>query len=42
MKVKKPIRLSLKFIVSVDGNSMYGEAKAGMLPSSKLMGHRIS
>lgn len=42
MKVKKPIRLSLKFIVSVDGNSMYGEAKAGMLPSSKLIGHRIS
>lgn len=42
MKVTKPMRLTLKFIVSVDGNNMYGEAKAGMLPSSKLMGHRIS
>ncbi|MBA4538481.1 DJ-1/PfpI family protein [Bacillus aquiflavi] len=42
MKVKKPIRLSLKFTVSVDGNSMYGEAKASMLPSSKLIGHRVS
>lgn len=42
MKVTKPMRLTLNFIVSVDGNNMYGEAKAGMLPSSKLMGHRIS
>lgn len=41
MKVKKPIRLSLKFNVAIDGNQMYGEAKAGMLPSSKLTGHRI-
>lgn len=42
MKVIKPMRLHLKFTVSVDGNKMYGEAKAGMLPSSKLIGHRIS
>ncbi len=42
MKVKKPMRLTLKFAVSVDGNNMYGEAKAGMLPASKLIGHRIS
>lgn len=41
MKVSKPMRLHLKFIVSVDGNNMIGEAKAGMLPSSKLVGHRI-
>ncbi|WP_078596265.1 DJ-1/PfpI family protein [Evansella clarkii] len=41
MKVSKPMRLNLKFIVTVDGNNMTGEAKAGMLPASKLAGHRI-
>jgi len=41
MKVSKPISLNLKFTVSVDGNNMIGEAKAGMLPASKLVGHRI-
>ncbi|MET3697779.1 DJ-1/PfpI family protein [Bacillus oleivorans] len=42
MKVTKPMRLTLKFNVWIDGNNIYGEAKAGMLPASKLMGHRIS
>ncbi|AOH54751.1 thiamine biosynthesis protein ThiJ [Peribacillus muralis] len=37
----KPMRLNLKFSVSVNGDSMSGEAKAGMLPSSKLVGHRV-
>ncbi|PJN89093.1 DJ-1/PfpI family protein [Bacillus sp. mrc49] len=37
----KPMRLNLKFAVSVNGDSMSGEAKAGMLPSSKLVGHRV-
>ncbi|WP_404427379.1 DJ-1/PfpI family protein [Ureibacillus chungkukjangi] len=41
MKVTKPMRLTLKFTVNVDGNNMTGEAKAGMLPASKLSGHRI-
>jgi len=41
MEVSKPISLNLKFTVSVDGNNMIGEAKAGMLPASKLIGHRI-
>jgi len=41
MKVSKPISLNLKFTVSLDGNNMIGEAKAGMLPASKLVGHRI-
>ncbi|SER56357.1 DJ-1/PfpI family protein [Psychrobacillus sp. OK032] len=41
MKVNKPMRLYLKFIVSVKENSMNGVAKAGMLPSSKLVGQRI-
>lgn len=42
MKVTKPMRLSLKFTVYIEGINMYGEAKAGMLPASKLTGHRIS
>ncbi|RTR35413.1 DJ-1/PfpI family protein [Robertmurraya yapensis] len=41
MKVSKPMSLKLNFIVSVDGDNMIGEAKAGMLPASKLVGHRI-
>ncbi|MED3575511.1 DJ-1/PfpI family protein [Cytobacillus praedii] len=42
IKVTKPISLTLKFSVSIDGNQMVGEAKAGMLPSSKLIGHRLT
>lgn len=42
MKISKPMRLSLKFSVFVNKNQLYGEVKAGMLPASKLTGHRIS
>lgn len=42
MKVSKPMRLTLKFAVSFEGDIISGEAKAGMLPSSKLIGTRIS
>jgi len=41
MKVTKPMRLTLKFNVFIEGNDMYGEAKAGILPASKLVGHRV-
>lgn len=41
MKISKPMRLNLKFAVSVDENNMIGEAKAGLLPASKLVGRRI-
>lgn len=37
----KPVRLNLKFSVAIHGDSMSGEAKAGMLPASKLVGHRV-
>lgn len=37
----KPMRLNLKFSVAVHGDRMSGEAKAGMLPASKLVGHRV-
>ncbi|KQL52199.1 thiamine biosynthesis protein ThiJ [Heyndrickxia shackletonii] len=40
--ITKPMSLKLKFEATVDGNKMEGVAKAGVLPSSKLTGERIS
>ncbi|RRJ65749.1 DJ-1/PfpI family protein [Paenibacillus oralis] len=42
LRITKPMRLNLKFETVVDGDAMSGVAKAGMLPSSKLTGKRIS
>ncbi|MWC30929.1 DJ-1/PfpI family protein [Paenibacillus sp. MMS18-CY102] len=42
LRITKPMRLNLKFEVSVDGGQMSGIAKAGLLPASKLTGVRIS
>ncbi|OCT11266.1 thiamine biosynthesis protein ThiJ [Paenibacillus pectinilyticus] len=41
-RVKKPMRLNLKFEVTVQGDVMSGTAKAGMLPASKVAGSRIN
>ena len=41
-RVTKPMRLNLKFEVTVNGNIMTGTAKAGVLPASKIIGNRIS
>ncbi|PAE88446.1 DJ-1/PfpI family protein [Shouchella clausii] len=41
LPITKPLRLNLKFEVSVDGDKMIGTAKAGVLPASKLIGKRI-
>jgi len=38
--VTKPMKLTLRFDVVVDGDTMTGTAKAGVLPSSKLTGSR--
>ncbi len=38
--VTKPMKLTLRFDVLVDGHVMTGVAKAGMLPGSKLVGAR--
>jgi hypothetical protein len=38
--VTTPMRLTLKFDVVVEGDTMTGTSKAGMLPSSKVSGHR--
>jgi len=42
LPITKPMRLNLKFDVTVDGDVMSGVAKAGMLPASKLTGKRIN
>ncbi|MDQ0115172.1 DJ-1/PfpI family protein [Paenibacillus harenae] len=42
LRITKPMRLNLKFEVSVVGERMTGIAKAGILPASKLSGNRIS
>lgn len=38
--VTRPMKLHLRFDVTVDGDGMAGTAKAGMLPASKLTGVR--
>ncbi|KIL39026.1 thiamine biosynthesis protein ThiJ [Gordoniibacillus kamchatkensis] len=40
-RVKKPMRLNLKFEVTVQGGIMTGTAKAGLLPASKVEGRRV-
>ncbi|MCS7460987.1 DJ-1/PfpI family protein [Paenibacillus doosanensis] len=40
LRVKKPMRLQLKFAVTVDGDRLSGTATAKMLPSSKVQGIR--
>lgn len=39
--IRKPMRLHLKFTVAVDGDTLTGLAKAGLLPSSKVVGTRV-
>jgi hypothetical protein len=40
--VTTPMKLTLKFVVDVEGDSMTGTSKAGFLPASKLHGSRSS
>jgi len=39
--ITKPMRLNLRFEVTVHGDEMTGISKAGKLPSSKVTGRRI-
>ncbi|WP_366348697.1 hypothetical protein [Paenibacillus amylolyticus] len=39
--MSKPMKLQLHFEVIVQGDVMSGTAKAGLLPASKLTGHRL-
>ncbi len=38
--VTKPLRLNVKFEVTIDGDAMVGTAKAGVFPATKLTGVR--
>jgi hypothetical protein len=38
--ITKPVRLKLAFDMTVAGDTMTGKAKAGLLPTSKVTGHR--
>lgn len=40
--VTTPMKLTLKFDVTVDGDTMTGTSKAGMIPASKVTGTRTS
>ncbi|HBU82729.1 MAG TPA: DJ-1/PfpI family protein [Paenibacillus sp.] len=42
LPITKPMRLNLKFEVTVDGDQMNGIARAGLLPASKLSGRRVN
>jgi Transcriptional regulator containing an amidase domain and an AraC-type DNA-binding HTH domain len=42
LSITKPMRLNLKFEVTVSEDQMIGTAKAGILPASKLTGKRLS
>lgn len=39
--ITKPMRLNLTFDVTIDGNTLSGTSKAGMLPPSKVTGTRV-
>lgn len=40
--VTTPMKLTLKFAVTVEGDTMVGTSKAGIFPASKLQGTRSS
>lgn len=40
-QVTKPMRLNLKFDVTIDGDELHGTAKAGVLPASRVAGKRL-
>jgi hypothetical protein len=42
LKTTTPMKLTLKFDVTVEGDTMTGTSKAGILPSSKVKGTRVS
>ena len=39
--ITKPMRLNLTFDVHIEGDTLSGISKAGMLPASKVIGTRI-
>jgi hypothetical protein len=42
MSMTKPVRLELTYNVTIDGDSLAGQAKAGRLLRSKVTGERVA
>jgi hypothetical protein len=41
LKVRKPVKITMTFTMTVDGDSITGKAKAGIFGSYPVTGHRI-
>jgi hypothetical protein len=42
LTIARPMRLNLAFEVTIDGDTLSGTAKAGILPASRVTGTRVS
>jgi len=42
LSIIRPMRLNLKFDVTIDGNTLTGTSKAGILPPSRVTGTRVT
>lgn len=40
-RITKPMRLNLAFDVTIEGDTLHGTSKAGMLPTSTVTGTRV-
>ena len=41
LKVEKPLKITLKYNLTVDGNRISGKCKMGIFGSAKLTGHKL-
>ena len=41
LHVEKPMKITLKYDISIDGDKLTGKCKMGMMGSAKLTGHRL-
>ena len=41
-RITKPLRLNLEYDVTVNGDTLVGESRAGRLPRTRVTGERIS
>ena len=42
LSITRPLRLNLTFDVTIDGNTLTGTSKAGILPPSRVTGTRVA
>jgi aerobic carbon-monoxide dehydrogenase large subunit len=41
LKVEKPLKITLKYDITIDGNKLAGKCKMGIFGSAKLSGQKI-